>query len=146
MKGSKTFLNILVSKKVIRFSFFANIFPCIYDVHFFSNFNFGNCKFMFLGSLDTFKVSCVTKFKMKFGFKKRNSFKVISSHWPNCNFGFCRGMKKTCFLQKKTLTTMEKFEMWGDVPRRYILVWGLITYLDEKLKLVLNFRVSKLIT
>jgi hypothetical protein len=28
---------------------------------FFDIFNFGNCKFLFLGFLDTFKVSCVEK-------------------------------------------------------------------------------------
>lgn len=34
LDGSKTYMNPLVLKRIIKISFFANIFSCIYQIHF----------------------------------------------------------------------------------------------------------------
>jgi hypothetical protein len=74
IEGSKIFLKILVSRRVFRFSFFANIFPCICDVHFSYIFNFGNWNFLFLGFLDTFRVSFVDKIQDEVWDQKKEFF------------------------------------------------------------------------
>lgn len=54
---------------------------------------------------------------MKFGFEKIvQNFKVVNTFDLIFVFGLSRGMgESSChFFEAKTLTTMNKFEMWGE--------------------------------
>lgn len=54
---------------------------------------------------------------MKFGFEKIvQIFKVVNTFDLIFVFGLSKGMGESscCFFESKTLTTMNKFEMWGE--------------------------------